>query len=267
MKEIALVYLLGGLSQRFGGGIKPLAPVGKNNEPLLEVSLQQAFPAHFSRIIFIVSPITCSAYQKHFGLSYRGTPIDYALQTYDPVTRDKPWGTADALCVAAPFLKIPFIICNGDDLYGASSFEQAHAFLQNTKDHVLIGYQLKEVVPDVGTVNRALIHADVQGIVLDVHEEFGISLEKIQKGHLSGNALCSMNFFGMQLSILPEIQKKVEQFKKEQQSRTAECLLPEVVNMLIHEGKAVFRVLSAHERWIGITYLSDVERVRTQLQH
>ncbi|MEK6825702.1 MAG: nucleotidyltransferase, partial [Nanoarchaeota archaeon] len=62
MKEMALVYLLGGLSQRFGGGIKPLACIGKNDEPMLEVSLQQAFSAGFTKIVFIVSPLTYKSY-------------------------------------------------------------------------------------------------------------------------------------------------------------------------------------------------------------
>ncbi|MEK6825951.1 MAG: hypothetical protein AABY00_04145, partial [Nanoarchaeota archaeon] len=221
----------------------------------------------FTKIVFIVSPLTYKSYLEYFGSSYRGIQIVYAFQKYDSVIRDKPWGTADAICSAAPFLTTPFVLCNGDDLYGASSFEQASEFLKNFNDNVMIGYQLKEVVPDLGEVNRAIIRADEHERIMSVREEFGVSFEKIEKGILEGNALCSMNLFGMHQFILQEIQKKVDDFKKESKSRTAECLLPEVLNMLINENKSVFRVIPAHERWIGITYLSDVERVKGQLKN
>ncbi len=264
-KDIILVYLLGGLSQRLGGGIKPLAPIGPHNEPLLEISLQQSLPAYFSKIIFIVSPVTIKAYQHHFGSHYQGIPIEYTLQTYDSSKRDKPWGTADALCAAIPFLNTPSIICNEDDLYGSSSFEQAKNFLEQTEENLVIGYELKEVVPTKGAVNRAIIQTDTKEKISDIHEEFNITLEKIEKRELRGNALCSMNFFGIQPILLPEIQRKVQQFKKENRNnRTKECLLPEVINILIHKGTA-FRVLPAHERWIGITFAADIETAKSQL--
>ena len=52
--EIALVYMVAGLSSRFGGEIKQFAKVGPNNETLIEYSLNQALPAGFTKIVFIV---------------------------------------------------------------------------------------------------------------------------------------------------------------------------------------------------------------------
>jgi len=45
------------------------------------------------------------------------------LQKFDEATRERPWGTADALMSAAAILDCPFIICNGDDIYGESTFK------------------------------------------------------------------------------------------------------------------------------------------------
>ena len=41
-KDIALVYMVAGMSSRFGGKIKQFAKVGANGETLIEVSLKQA---------------------------------------------------------------------------------------------------------------------------------------------------------------------------------------------------------------------------------
>ena len=51
---VVLVYMVGGLSSRFGG-IKQLCLVGPNNETLLEISIKQALKEPFSKIIFITN--------------------------------------------------------------------------------------------------------------------------------------------------------------------------------------------------------------------
>jgi len=53
-KEIALVYMVAGMSSRFGGKIKQFAKVGPNNTTLMEYSMKQSLAAGFTKIIFIV---------------------------------------------------------------------------------------------------------------------------------------------------------------------------------------------------------------------
>ena len=118
MKDIALVYMVAGMSSRFGGKIKQFAKVGPEGETLIEYSLNQAIPAGFTKIVFIVGNKTEKPFKEMFGDSYKGIPIKYASQNFDSASRDKPWGTTDALCSAKELLDCPFIICNGDDLYG-----------------------------------------------------------------------------------------------------------------------------------------------------
>ena len=43
-KDIALVYMVAGMSSRFGGKIKQFAKVGPNDSTLIEYSLYQALP-------------------------------------------------------------------------------------------------------------------------------------------------------------------------------------------------------------------------------
>ena len=97
-KEMALVYIVAGISSRFRGKIKQFAKVGRNGETLIECSLKQAIPAGFSKIIFVVGNKTEKVFKEKFGENYEGIPVYYAFQFYDESLRDKPWGTTDALC-------------------------------------------------------------------------------------------------------------------------------------------------------------------------
>lgn len=70
-KNVSLVYMVAGMSSRFGGKIKQFAKVGPNNTTLIEYSLQQALPAGFSQIIFIVGKMTQQPFQEIFGDEYQ----------------------------------------------------------------------------------------------------------------------------------------------------------------------------------------------------
>ena len=62
---VAIVYMLAGMSSRFGGSPKALTKVGPNNETLLEISLLQALKQPFSKIIFITNPLTNQLFVNH----------------------------------------------------------------------------------------------------------------------------------------------------------------------------------------------------------
>lgn len=267
--DVTLVYLLGGISQRFGGGIKALAPVGPHQEPLLEISLQQALPASFTKIVFIVSPATQAAFNNRFGYSYHGIPILYALQTHDSAKRNRPWGTAEALHVALPLLgDDSFVICNGDDLYGASSFAQAKQALISSSDHLVMGYLLGSVLTPQGSVNRGIILTDKENKMQGMREELGLTRENLAERGLSPDTLCSMNLFGIQPSLLPFLREYVLRFlEMHAEDRTSECLLPEFVNESIRGGKARFNVRKTSDPWMGITYASDIESIRAKLRN
>jgi len=91
-KDIAIVYIVAGMSSRFEGEIKQFAEVGLNGESLIECSLKQALPAGFTKIIFVVGKKTEKGFKEKFGSEYNGIPINYAFQDYDESLRDKPLG-------------------------------------------------------------------------------------------------------------------------------------------------------------------------------
>jgi len=70
MKKISLVYMLAGLSSRFGGKAKAFAKVGPGGETLLEYSLNQALLNGFKKIIFIVSHKTEKQFITSIPKSY-----------------------------------------------------------------------------------------------------------------------------------------------------------------------------------------------------
>ncbi|MDO8528679.1 MAG: sugar phosphate nucleotidyltransferase [Nanoarchaeota archaeon] len=262
--QIALVYMVAGISSRFMGKIKQFAKVGSNGETLIEYSLNQALLSGFTKIIFIVGNKTEKPFMEKFGNSYKGIPIYYALQYYDENTRDKPWGTTDALCSAKSFLDCPFVVCNGDDIYGKNSFRILAEHLKNNSDSASIGFNLKSVVPEIGKVNRGIFQQE-NGYITDLKEIIGI--EKSDIGTRFGeDTLCSMNLFALQPEMLNELQIILREFKeKNKANRKIEALLPEDICSLIKQKKISMKLYSTPDTWLGVTNPDDEEIVRRKL--
>ena len=155
-KEIAIVYMVAGISSRFGGRIKQFAKVGPSEETLIEYSLNQALKAGFAKIIFVVGNMTEKPFKERFGDNYRGIPVYYALQKFDPKKRSRPWGTSDALCSIKEIIDCPFVVCNGDDIYGKNTFKTLFNHLKESNEEATVGFRLNEAIPEKGAVKRAI---------------------------------------------------------------------------------------------------------------
>ncbi len=264
--EIALVYMVGGLSSRFKGEIKQFAQIGVNGETLIECSMNQALYAGFSKIVFIVSEKTESAFRDFFGENYKGVPVYYAFQDFDSNLRDKPWGTADALCSAKSLLDCPFVVCNGDDLYGKESFEILVNHLKREKNGAVVGFKLMDALPSKGRGNRAIFKINEKGFVLDFQEIFDIGKDNLSDKGYNSDELCSMNIYALNPEILRELNVRVESFKfLNRNDRRVECLLPNEISGLIKSGKVRVKIYPTSSNWIGVTYPEDVEIVRKVL--
>lgn len=267
--EIAIVYMVAGVSSRFGGKIKALVKIN-GEETLIEYSLNQALPAGFTKIIFIVGEKTEQAFREKFGNNYKGIPIEYALQTYDENQRTKPWGSADALCSAKKILNCPFVVCNGDDLYGENTFKilTEHLEKENEEIGATAGYILQNVLSGNDFANRGIFHVDEDKYMIDIKEELGISFSNLSERNINETDLCSMNVFAFFPNTLSELNKKVEEFKeKNPESKNAECFLPTEINNLIKEGKLKVKVYPTNENWYGITYPEDELKIKEQLKN
>lgn len=264
-KELALVYMVAGVSSRFGGKIKQFAKVGPEGETLIEYSLKQALPAGFTKIVFIVGNKTEQPFRETFGNSYKGIPIEYCLQSYNPEERDKPLGTADALCCAGDSISSPFIICNGDDLYGENTFKILVKHLNNKNTCATIGYKLGEVLSEKGSVNRGMFKAE-NNRVLSIQETFNITKENLISKGLAEEDLSSQNIFILFPEVVTYLKETVSKFKEENKdNRKAECLLPEELNKLIQQNKISIEIYSTPDSWLGVTNPDDEEIVRRKL--
>lgn len=262
---VKLVYMVAGLSSRFEGKIKALANIGPHNETLIELSLQHALENNFSEIILIVSSKTEEQFRERIGNSYKGVPVTYALQTFDSNKRDKPWGTTDAVLSAKDHLTEPFIVLNGDDLYGKESFTIAYGALENNKECLSLAYDLWNVIPDQGEVNRGIFEIE-NDYVKEVVEHLGLSKENLAEKGIKQHALASMNFFGFQPESVPYFIEQLEEFKKNNsESRTAECFLPLVATNLIKSGKIQMKLYNTNSNWYGVTHPEDELLVKKQL--
>ena len=81
-QEIAVVYIVAGISSRFGGRVKQLVKV-TDEHTLIEYSINQALKAGFTKIIFIVGEKTEQRFKEMFGNKYKGIPVQYVFQAYD----------------------------------------------------------------------------------------------------------------------------------------------------------------------------------------
>ena len=86
---VVIVYMVAGMSSRFGGKPKQMARVGPNNETLIEYSVKQALKQDFSKLVFITNPKTESLFKNLFGTTYLNTPVMYIEQFYDKSKRQR----------------------------------------------------------------------------------------------------------------------------------------------------------------------------------
>lgn len=254
------------MSSRFGGKIKQFAKIGLGGETLIEISLNQALKAGFSKIIFIVGNMTEKPFREKFGNSYKGIPVYYALQKFDTQERDKPWGTTEAVISAEPYLNCPFAIFNGDDIYGENSFKILMNHISNSKEGAILGYKITNVLSEKGSVNRGLIEVE-NGYLKSIREIFNITRENLKEKSLEEGSLVSMNAFAFQQSILTMLKKRFENFKKVNLGdRKIECLLPNEIGELINSGEIKVSCLETPDEWIGVTNPEDEEIARESLK-
>ncbi len=271
---VAIVYMVAGLSSRFQGRIKQFARI-TDNETLIEYSLKQALSAGFNKIIFIVGEKTKLPFKEKFGSSYKNIPVFYALQQYNQKERDRPWGTVDALCSALHLLKEPFIVCNGDDIYGENSFkflfnhlikEKLKNKYEKNKENATLGYKLEKVLPETGKVNRGIFKIE-NSYITGIEEIFNVDKINLAEKNLILGDMCSMNIFALFPETINKLDEILKQFKeKYKNDRKIECLLPVKLSNLIKNKEIVMKIYPTDDRWYGITNPEDEIIVREKLK-
>lgn len=273
-----LLILAAGLGSRFGGD-KQISHVGPHGEILMEYSIYDAIKVGFDKVVFILKEEMIETVKKEVGdkISDRAE-VCYAVQDFSkvpswynvPEERVKPFGTVHAVLCAKEYLTEPFVTVNADDYYGADCFKIMRELLPklNEKTGAMVPYILKNTVSENGGVTRGVCQI-VNGRLVGVKETEGIMPKdgKIvsNDGEVNPEAEVSMNFWGFSEKTLPAMETYFEDFLRVNTCIKGECLLPDMVNSMLHEGYEVLAEPSS-DRWFGITYKEDKPDTERELK-
>lgn len=279
-----LVIMAAGLGSRYGG-LKQIDPVDDQGQLIIDYSIYDAMLAGFEKVICIIKPETEADFREAIGnriapfvdLHYAYQRLTYLPAGYSvPQGRTKPWGTAHAVLCAAEQIDAPFVVINADDFYGRTAFIQMAKFLaqpHQDNEHAMIGYAIGNTLTDNGHVARGVCRVE-NGMLAEITErtyivprQGGAAYSEDGKSFtfLPDDTIVSMNFWGFQPSILSEIETRFAAFLARalpENPLKCEYFLPLIPNQLLYEGKATVAVLPTQEKWYGVTYHEDMERVR-----
>ena len=280
MKDCTLVIMAAGMGSRFGGGIKQLAPVGPNNEIIMDYSIYDAVKAGFNKVVFIIRKDIEEAFAEMIGNRIsKYVNVSYVYQeTYDVpekfknTERTKPWGTGHAILCCKGVVNEPFVIINADDYYGFEGFKILYDYLTSEHksdklDLSMAAFILKNTLSDNGTVTRGICVADENNKVTDIEETFNIIREADGRvmaddgdgrKEVSEDSHVSMNMWGCPPEFLDTLDSEFNAFLQENsKDLKAEFLLPTIIDKLIKNGEAECTLLESRDRWFGVTYAED----------
>lgn len=283
--KLALLVLAAGIGSRYGG-IKQIDGFGPNGETIMDYSLYDAIRAGFTKIVFIVRQEILETVKEKFLPKLQGkVEVEFVVQALDSVVpsqyrnaeRVKPWGTGHAMLCARNVINEPFVAINADDFYGKDSFQSMADFFAQEKSgtHAMVGYALKNVLSEHGSVSRGVGEKDAGGFLQSVVErttvviENGkiISKEKEGDRELSPEAPTSMNFWGFQPQLFDLAASMFNEFlESNHQNIKSEFYIPLIVNEMIHNGTGKVKVLGGGNVWFGVTYKEDKEEVSSRIK-
>jgi dTDP-glucose pyrophosphorylase len=291
MIEPGLIVMAAGIGSRYGG-LKQVEPIGPEGEIILDYSIYDAKQAGFGKIVFVIKKEIQQAFQgrieQTIGQQY---DIAYAFQELGnlpqgievPQGRRKPWGTAHAVLNCQHLIDSPFAVINADDFYGRTSFQALSAYLRTAQDKddvydfCMVGYNLKNTLTDHGYVARGVCTVDQAGYLEEVRErtrieKFNGEAKYTENGEtwidIPGDSLVSMNMWGFTPSVFNELGVRFSHFLDGYRDNliNAEYFLPDVINQLLEEKRAMVKVLQTQEQWFGVTYKEDRIRVKNAVQ-
>ncbi len=285
-----LLIMAAGLGSRYGGN-KQVDRIGPNGEILMEYSIYDALEAGFDKVVFVIRRSMDEMFRSIIGdkISQK-VEVHYAYQEYDslpgnfvpPADRTKPYGTVHAVMCAKDIIHEPFAVINADDYYGKDAFSAMADSLKRMrsgKNHAsMVAYYLKNTVSKNGHVTRGVCTTDQEGHLVKVTETYSIlpfpdgTIRDIHDDPdgviLDPNALVSMNLWGFSPDFFDAGIKYLQNFLEDPSGDPLkkECLLPALVDTLMHTAGLKVEVLSTHAVWFGVTYKEDKEYVASELK-
>ena len=288
MNKPTLVIMAAGLGSRFGG-CKQITPVDDRGHAIIDYSIYDALRAGFGRIVCVIKPEMEADFRAAIGDRIaKHAELVYAYQTLDrlpegftvPEGRVKPWGTAHAVLCAADAIEGDFAAINADDYYGPGAFHLACDFLaapHDGGDHAMVGYRIENTLTENGHVSRGVCSVDEDGMLRSIDErlrieprEGGAAFTEDGENYsfIPAGTKVSMYLWAFRHGILDEMKQRFVNFLNTnavENPLKAEFYLPSVPDALIREGRASVRVLETGERWYGVTYREDLEKVQAAM--
>lgn len=282
-----VVIMAAGMGSRYGG-LKQIDPMGPNGEALMEYSVFDAIRAGFGKVVFIIRKDFADAFKEKVGSKFEGRiEVTYAYQELDalpegfsvPEGREKPWGTGQAILACKDVVDGPFSVQNADDYYGIEAYkviaEELVTLSADSTDSCIIGFETKNTLSANGSVTRGVCDAE-DGYLTSVVERAKIErnadgvvqyFEGDQAVDMTGDEICSMNFWGFTPTLFDVLSEKFVDFLKEKGGEMkSEWLIPTIVDEMIKEGKTRVKVLSSSDKWFGVTYPDDKPSVVAALK-
>jgi CTP:molybdopterin cytidylyltransferase MocA len=278
-----VVVLAAGMARRFGG-CKPLAPIGPNGEPVIDLLASDAISAGFGHIILVLNPETGPAIRYHVEQCWpAAVEVSFTEQ-------QRPLGTVHAVIAAQDAVGSDrsFAVSNADDVYSEVSMGLLADQLDSGRDeHALIGYRLRSTVATGDPVTRGICEVDDRGYLVALTERRKIvrqdngetfnSADGIDPVTLDGDLPTSVNLWGFQPDIWEVLQSAMEASGLDGgassgaaasggPSAGAEVLLPESVATMVTSGVGLpVRVVNTESKLVGVTHAADLPTVSDEL--
>lgn len=281
----SLVILAAGMGSRYGG-IKQLDGFGPHGERIIDYTVFDAMRAGYGKIVFVIreairkdfEEAILSKWKDKFDIRVVYQELNKLPQGYSvPSGREKPWGTAHAVWMAAPEVQETFAIVNADDFYGRASLKAAAEYLANipigNQAACLVGYELSNTLTDFGSVSRGVCEADANGFLTGITERTTIIKEGGRivfeesgiKTALKPDSLVSMNLMGFTPDVFHVIAAGFDEvYQRSLTNLKTEYYIPTILNQLIKAGVKV-PILPTVDQWFGVTYPEDKDWVKTKL--
>ena len=263
------------------GGLKQIDPVGPGGETIIDYSIFDALRAGFGKLVFIIRKDIEQQFREIVGTRFeKRVAVEYVFQALEdipprftvPAGRTKPWGTTQAILLAADAIHEPFAAINADDFYGADGYRSLAGHLTSgSPDYSMVGFVLRNTLSDFGSVARGVCQVSADGYLEHIAE-----LTKVERDgngarntdaagavtKLTGDEPVSMNMWGFTPQVFDQLRENFEKFLEGSAADLkAECYIPNTVGELVRSGQARVKVLRSRDSWFGVTYREDRPRV------
>lgn len=285
-----LLILAAGMASRYGS-MKQMDEFGPHGETIIDYSIYDAIKAGFGKVSFIIKEEYAQAFKDRFEPKLADQiETDYIYQRFDlidygiteEIQRSKPWGTGHAVLEAHKQIDEPFCVINADDFYGAGAFQSMAEFLTSEASDqafALMGYEVSNTLSDNGSVSRGICEVDADGHMTTITERTQVywkdkgDVESVvvfeengKETELPKDARASMNFWGFTPKIFETSKALFKEFVEENKANPkAEFFIPIVVDHLIKNKEATFKVIPTASKWFGVTYKEDKPIVKKSI--